>query len=286
MPIVDFDRLLKYINTLIVIALAAALSLVYWYGYRPLPKTSGTVETYVSRNATVTRDGLGTPHIAADSLEDLLFAQGYATAQDRLWQMDSLRRLAGGELAEIVGRNAIDSDREARTLRMRHFAEEAARGMPTGDRAAMAAYTRGVNAFIETHRDKLPVEFTMLGYQPRPWTVVDCALIGFQMFRTLTTSWRDDLLKRNMLNSGDAAKVSFLFPPRTGREAQPGSNAWAIAGRLTASGKPILANDMHLEFSMPGIWYMAHLLAPGLNVAGVSLPGAPGLIVGQNERIA
>src|SRR5437763_919841 len=157
-------------------------------------------------------------------------------------------RLPGGQQANFRGREKsvrpeddekkVDSDREARALRMRHFAEEAARGMPTGDRAAMAAYTRGVNAFIETHRDKLPVEFTMLGYQPRPCTVADCALIGFQMFRTLTTSWRDDLLKRNMLNSGDAAKVSFLFPPRTGREAQPGSNAWAIAGRLTASGKP------------------------------------------------
>src|SRR5437868_362061 len=139
MPIVPFDRLLKYINTLIAVLLAASLAFVYWYGYRPLPKTSGTIETYVSRNVTVARDGLGTPHITAESLEDALFAQGYVTAQDRLWQMDSLRRLAGGELAEIVGRPALDSDREARSLRMRRFAEVAAHTMPPQDRAALAA---------------------------------------------------------------------------------------------------------------------------------------------------
>ncbi len=281
-----FDRLLKYINTAIALALLSAIVAGYWYVYRPLPATSGSVEAFVDHDVTITRDGLGTPHIAAASLEDALFAQGYATAQDRLWQMDSLRRLASGELAEVVGTVVLESDRESRGLRLRHLAEDAQGSMPAADRAAMAAYARGVNAFIETHRDKLPLEFTLLGYQPRPWTVADCTLIGFHMFRTLTTTWRDEVIKRNMLARGDAAKVDFLFPPRTGSEVQPGSNAWAVAGRLTASGKPILANDMHLEYSLPGIWYMAHLQAPGLNVAGVSLPGTPGVIVGHNERIA
>jgi penicillin amidase len=280
------DRILKFVNTLIAIAVVAACALTYWYVYRPLPKTSGAIATFVSRNVTVTRDNLGEPHIAAESLDDALFAQGYVTAQDRLWQMDSLRRLAAGELAEIVGAPAIESDRDARELRMRRLSEGAVRTMPTADRAAMAAYTRGVNAFIETHRGNLPIEFTLIGYQPRPWTVADCALVGFQMFRTLTTTWKDEILKGNMLAQGDAAKVNILFPVRTGGETQPGSNAWAIAGRLTASGKPILANDMHLEFGLPGIWYMAHLQAPGWNVAGVTLPGTPGIIVGHNDRIA
>src|SRR5262249_30658341 len=132
--------------------------------------TSGTVQAFVDGAITVARDGLGTPHIAAGSLEDALFAQGYATAQDRLWQMDSLRRLAAGELAEVVGATALESDREARNLRLRHLAEDAQRTMPASDRAAMAAYARGVNAFIETQRNKLPLEFTLLGYQPRPWS--------------------------------------------------------------------------------------------------------------------
>jgi len=286
MPDVYLDRLLKYINTLIAIALVAALAIIYWYVYRPLPQTSGEIITFVNRAVTVTRDGLGEPHIQAESLEDALFAQGYVTAQDRLWQMDSLRRLASGELAEIIGPSVVETDRESRELHMRRISEDAVRTMPPEDRAAMAAYVRGVNAFLETHRSNLPIEFTLLGYQPRPWSVSDCALIGLQMFRTLTTTWRDEVLKRNMLAQGDAAKVNFLFPVRTGGESQPGSNAWAVAGRLTASGKPLLASDMHLEYSLPGIWYMAHLQAPGYNVAGVSLPGTPGIIVGHNDRIA
>jgi penicillin amidase len=200
--------------------------------------------------------------------------------------MDSLRRLAGGELAEIVGSAALESDKDARSLRMRHLAEDAVHTMPAVDRSALAAYARGVNAFIETHLNTLPIEFTLLGYQPRPWTLADSALLGFHMFRTLTTTWKDELLKRAMLLQGDPAKVNFLFPVRTGSEAQPGSNAWSLAGRLTASGKPILANDMHLEYSDPGIWYMTQLQAPGWNVAGVSLPGAPGVVVGHNDRIA
>lgn len=286
MPSVYLDRLLKYINTLIAAAIAFALGLTYWYAYRPLPTVSGSVRTLVTRPATIARDALGVPHIQAESIEDALFAQGYATAQDRLWQMDSLRRLAGGELAEIVGPVALESDKEARLLRMRHIAEDAVSTMPAPDRAAMEAYARGVNAFMEAHRGVLPIEFTLLGYQPRPWTVADSTLLGLHMFRTLTTTWKDEILKRAMLARGDADKVNFLFPVRTGSEAQPGSNAWAIAGRLTASGKPILANDMHLEYSEPGIWYMTHLQAPGWNVSGVSLPGTPGVIVGHNDRIA
>jgi penicillin amidase len=283
---VYLDRLLKYINTLIAVAIALVLATVYWYAYRPLPKASGSVATLVSRPVTIARDSLGTPHITAESLDDALFAQGYAVAQDRLFQMDSLRRLASGELAEIVGPSALDLDKDARSLRLRHLAESSVATMPAADRASMAAYARGVNAFIETHRDNLPLEFTLLGYQPRPWSVADSALVGFQMFRTLTTTWRDEILKRAMLVSGDAAKVNYVFPIRTGSEVPPGSNAWAISGRLTASGKPILANDMHLEYSLPSIWYMAHLQAPGWNVAGVSLPGAPGIVVGHNDRIA
>src|SRR3954470_15598327 len=144
MPIVYFDRLLKYINTLIALALIIGAAATFWYVYRPLPQTSGTIETMVEREVSITRDGLGVPHIAAASLDDALFAQGYATAQDRLWQMDSLRRLAGGELAEIIGPALLDSDRESRGLRLRHLAEDAQRTMAAADRAGMAAYTRGV----------------------------------------------------------------------------------------------------------------------------------------------
>jgi penicillin amidase len=150
----------------------------------------------------------------------------------------------------------------------------------------MAAYARGVNEFIATHRRSLPLEFTLLGYQPRPWSVVDSLLICLYMYRDLTTTWRDEMVKQQMLAKGDKSKVEFLFPVAAEAGAQPGSNAWAIAGSRTASGKPLLSNDMHLEYSLPGLWYMAHLQAPDLDVSGVALPGLPGITVGHNRRIA
>ena len=279
-------RIVKYVNVAILIALAAALVLVYWFAWRPLPQRSGTIEAPVARPVSVAFDALGEPHIQAASEEDALVVQGYVTAQDRLFQMDALRRLSAGDLAEILGPTFLESDRESRRLRLRRAAEAAYLNLPPADRALMAAYTRGVNAFIASHRNALPVEFTLLGYQPRPWSVVDCILISLHMFRTLTTTWRNELLKRDMLRSGDPKKVDVLFPVRAGTEVQPGSNAWALAGSRTASGKPLLSNDPHLEYSLPGIWYMVHLQAAGLNVAGVALPGLPGVIIGHNARIA
>ena len=279
-------RAIKYVNFAILFVIAAALVLVYWYGWRPLPQRSGRIAAPVSEAASVAFDSLGEPHIRAATQEDALVAQGYVTAQDRLFQMDALRRLTAGDLAEILGPQLLDSDREARRLRLRRVAEAAYLNLAPGDRAAFAAYARGVNAFISTHLSNLPIEFTLLSYQPRPWSAVDSLLICLQMFRTLTTTWRNDLIKRDMMQVGDPKKVDFLFPPRAGNEVQPGSNAWAVAGSHTASGKPLLSNDMHLEYALPGIWYMTHLQAPGMNVSGVALPGAPGIIVGHNQRIA
>jgi penicillin amidase len=281
-----FARAVKYVNSAIALLLAAALGIVYWYIWRPLPQRSGNIEASVSSPVSVTFDTLGVPHIRAANLDDALYVQGYVTAQDRLFQLDALRRLDGGDLAEILGPSGLDSDREARRLRLRRIAEDAYVTLPPGERAAFAAYARGVNAYISTHLHNLPLEFTLLGYQPRPWSVVDSLLICLHMFRSLTTTWRDELIKRNMLADGDPQKVNFLFPMRSGLDVQPGSNAWALAGSHTASGKPLLSNDMHLEYSVPGIWYMAHLQAPGLDVSGVTLPGTPGVIVGHNQRIA
>jgi penicillin amidase len=169
---------------------------------------------------------------------------------------------------------------------MRRIAENAYVTLPDGDRAAMAAYSRGVNAFIASHLDRLPLEFTLLGYQPRPWSVVDTLLVCLNMFRDLTGTWRTDLVRRGMLANGESDKVHFLFPTRAGADVQPGSNAWALAGTHTATGKPLLSNDPHLDFALPGVWYMNHIEAPGMDVSGVSLAGIPGVIIGHNRRIA
>lgn len=279
-------RALKLVNISIAIAVVAALAILYWFAWRPLPQRSGDVAAPVGAATSVSFDTLGEPHIRAASLDDAFFTQGYVTAQDRLWQMDALRRFAAGDLAEIFGPNLLESDREARGMRLRRIAEDAYSTLPAADRAAFAAYTRGVNFFIATHLSNLPIEFTLLRYQPRPWSVVDCTLICLHMFRDLTTTWRDELIKRNLLAAGDPAKVDYLFPVRSGTEPLPGSNAWAIAGSHTASGKPLLSNDPHLGYTLPGIWLMAHLQAPGLDVAGVALPGVPGVVIGHNQRIA
>jgi penicillin amidase len=262
------------------------LAAVYWFAVRPLPQTSGSVTAPVSQRVTIPRDALGVPHITAANDDDVLFAQGYAAAQDRLWQMDLLRRAAAGEMAEIFGPAALENDQEMRRLRIRRLAEAASTTLPPADRAALAAYARGVNHFIDTHLQRLPIEFRLLGYQPRPWRVADSLIVGLYLFRMLTTSWRDEIVKEAMLAGGDPSKVRQLFPVRAGREAPPGSNAWAIAGSLTASGRPILAGDMHLEATLPSIWLLTHLDAPGLRVAGISAPGLPGIIAGHNDRFA
>ncbi len=281
-----FARTVRYANYSIALLLAGAGALAFWFGWRPLPKYSGTIQAAVSQPVTVRFDALGVPHIRAASLEDALFVQGYVTAQDRLFQMDLLRRFNSGELAEVFGPAALEADREARRLRLRRIAEDAYPRLAPADRAMLAAYTRGVNALLFSRLDNLPVEFRLAGYQPRPWSVIDSLLICLNMFRDLSTTWRDEVVKSTMLAAGNTAKVNYLFPIRSGAEPQPGSNSWAIAGSRTASGKPLLSNDMHLSMSLPGIWYMAHLQAPGLDVSGVSLPGAPGIIVGHNQRIA
>jgi len=274
------------INLSIAVLLLALLTAMYWFAWRPLAQTTGEITAPIHAQAKVARDALGVPHITAETWEDAIFLQGYVTAQDRMWQMDALRRLAAGELAEVVGPQAVPSDQDSRRLRLGRVAEEAEQTMPAADRAVLAAYARGVNFYLETHHHNLPLEFKLLNYDPRPWRIRDSILAGLHMYRTLTNSWREEILKLHMLQSGDRAKVELLFPFRSGGEAQPGSNAWAVSGERSTTGKPILANDPHLDFSIPAVWYMVHLHAGDLNVTGVSLPGVPAIIVGHNERIA
>ena len=286
------NRLLYYLNWFIGLVLLVLIGTVYWFVFRVLPQTSGVIDAPVMANLTITRDESGVPHIKAASIEDALFGQGYAHAQDRLWQMDALRRLAAGELSEIVGKAALSSDIESRRLRMRRIAESTYGAMSPADRAGIAAYARGVNFFIETHQKELPLEFSLLDYQPRPWSGVDTLLAGLQMYRDMTSTLKDDATKAALLARGDRAKVEYLFSPRSGSEfspgdtEHPGSNAFALSGKWTSSGKPLLASDPHLSWGLPSPWYLNDLQAPGFHVSGSSLPGVPCVIIGHNERIA
>ncbi len=297
-----FERSIKYINFFILALLLGVLGLVGWYGWRTLPTVNGSVEAPIAAAGKILRDALGTPHIAAASLDDAIFLQGYATAQDRLWQMDAMRRSTAGELAEIAGKALLPLDVQARRIGYARTARVQAERLRPEDRAVLAAYARGVNFFIDTHRDKLPPEFAILGYEPRPWSIADSLLVGLRMAAELTTTWEMDLNKERMAREvaatfpemGEAqlrALVDGLFPTRAGNEVLAGSNAWVLSGARTESGKPLLANDTHLGVQFPSAWTMVHLKAPmpdgaSLDVAGFTLPGIPAVIIGHNRRIA
>ena len=179
-------RAVLAIILLVLLAAAGALAWAWWIAHSALPQVDGAVAVPgLSAKVRVIRDEQGVPTIEAATPEDLFVAQGYVTAQDRLWQMDIVRRAAAGELSEIAGESTLKLDREQRILGLRVAAETAERNITTRDRAYFDAYTRGVNAFIESHRDRLPLEFRLLKYQPRPWTVTDSLLVVARMVEDL-----------------------------------------------------------------------------------------------------
>jgi penicillin G amidase len=290
---------------------------------------------------TVRRDAHGVPHIEAATQDDLFVAQGYVTAQDRLWQMDASRRKANGELAEILGSSLLRIDKAQRVQQFRLTARRIYAKLPTADRTRLDDYARGVNLFIDQHQDSLPAEFRLLHYRPQPWSGVDSLSIGMNMVQILDTEWDAKLVREeisadlhNPKLEGDLYPVgSWRDHPPTGElidwsqphpapsgtsddddddrsqasnapshedlenlrailglptcaNCTPGSNSWVIAGAHTASGKPLLSNDMHLPLNEPNIWFMADLSAPGFHAAGVTLPGFPFVIAGHNEHVA
>ena len=279
--------LLRAVNLSIAVLLLALLGAVYWYVWRPLPETSGNITAPIHGPATIARDSLGVPHIKASSWEDAVFLQGFAMAQDRMWQMDATRRLAGGDLAEVAG--ACGGGRRSRRAALAHgsYRRRAGTKHDARRREPFSPRTRAASMLSWRHiadgcLRNLRCSTTSLdrgGYatlfSPR------CRSIA-----NLTSSWRDDLAKYHLAQTADPQRVSYLYPLRTGGEVQPGSNAWVVSGAHTASGKPILANDPHLNWTMPSTWYQVHLTAPDLDVVGMTLPGVPAVIIGHNQYIA
>lgn len=351
-------RLVLFLLALVVLAGAGASLYVYNVMRAALPQLDGSLAVSgLHAPVAVIRDAQGVPHISAASLEDLFFAQGYVTAQDRLWQMDLTRRYAAGETSEILpqpsgaengrsrnnGRAAttvswLEHDKRQRILRLKSIAYKVAGKLPARDRAFFEAYTRGINAYIEQHHDNLPVEFRVLRYTPKPWTVGDSVLVGLGMSQLLNvqygmeywrekigarlspelmadlypaSSWRDrppasaaqdgaptlsvpepapqdPALQTNQERSDarGAVRPNQHESDRDCEACVPGSNNWVVSGAHTVSGKPLLSNDMHLGHQLPGVWYEVQLHSGDFNVAGVSLPGLPFVVVGHNQRIA
>ncbi len=383
-------RVALFLIVLIALAVTAGLAWLRSMTRAALPVLDGDVHiSGLSAPVTVRRDTHGVPHIEAATQDDMFLAQGYVTAQDRLWQMDLYRRNANGELAEILGTALVRHDRAQRVFGFSRLARQIYARLAPDERRRMDDYARGVNLFIAQHPDSLPPEFRLLMYRPQPWTGADCVSIGMMMVDMLDTHWDVKLARERIAAKLNDPKLeSDLYPvgswrdrpptgevidltqPRpapppsnddededrtqtelgpgvtdsrarfrnldsssrnhsvilseedraTARSSQskdlrfalpdssndlvdlqhlravlgrpdcdgcaPGSNNWVISGKHTASGKPLLSNDMHLQLTEPNIWYMADLRAPGFHAAGVTLPGLPFVIAGHNEHVA
>lgn len=275
---------------------------------------------------TVVYDSLFIPHIFAQNDEDLYRMQGYITARHRLWQMEFQVFAAMGRISEIIGDAALDYDRGQRRIGMTYGAEHALRVIEQDPQwlNLLSAYTAGVNAYInQLSYEDLPLEYKLIDYWPEPWTNLKSAAVIMNLNRTLSFSEKDvemtnalrlfgkelvDLLYPDFENVGDPivnSPESWKFPPvsidsfppavpeefiglldRYRSDPKVGSNNWAVSGSKSATGSPILANDMHLDLSLPSLWFIVHLNAPGVNVMGVSTPGGPGVVVGFNDSIA
>ena len=300
---------------LLVVAVLVVAGLGVYVIRRPFPTISGTVKIQGLRGQVeVIRDRWGVPHVFAASTHDLFFAQGYVHAQDRLWQMEFNRRAASGRLSEIFGAVTLDTDRFLRVIGLRRAAEAEWTTMDAETRAVFDAYAAGVNAFVAQHAGNLPVEFALLRFRPQPWTPVDSLAFAKLMAWRLSGNWESELLRAHFVSRFGEEGARVLMPPYpedspiivpaeanyqawnqdallrlvdlSARIPGRGSNNWVVSGGRTATGRPILANDPHLEALMPSIWYEMHLSGGPVNVIGVTFPGTPAVIIGHNNSIA
>jgi penicillin amidase len=365
-------RLKRILVGLVVVLLVVAVALVGLLAVltgRALPEVSGTARVPgLTGSVTVVRDAAGIAHITADSPGDLFFAQGYVHAGERMWQMEVWRHISAGRLSELFGESQLDTDRFIRTLGWRIAAQRDLEAASAPTRAVLAAYTAGVNAWLDGHRDSLGLAFLAAGVTPEPWTDLDSVAWGKVQAWNLGGNFDSEVF-RYLADAalGDPARTDELLPAyrdaapvitpsglvgsggagadvtgtRTASAAAPGiartsratmagldpeaaaawrtvaslgdralalagfdgaeglasdhgigSNNWVIAPGRSLSGGALLANDPHLGISMPSIWYMngLHCRAVGeacpYDVAGVSFPGIPGIVLGHNARIA
>ncbi len=298
------------------------------------PRTHGRIAGLQLENEVeVARDRWGIPHITARSMHDLLYAQGYVHAQDRLWQMETLRRLSQGKLSEIAGERAVPLDWFSRMIGLPAMKGRVVAAMSDEERGYCQAYADGVNACVRAMGRRLPLEFSSIKLTPAPWRAEDCASsLPYIAFTQMFWPWAEKLLAVARAGRVTEEEWNDMYPSYPGAQlphddwfdrapglkfgaihpcalafhggltgahaasellrsilgaAQPGSgsNNWTVAEG--EDGHPILANDPHLGPSLPSVWYFCHLRVPGiLNSAGTSIAGAPGIIVGRNERVA
>lgn len=312
----------------IVLGLAAVLALVAAvagiYVWRSVPAdTAQYAFASPLGETTISIDTDGIPTIEAKSERDLAFAVGFMHARDRLWQLEMHRRIGRGELAEILGSRALETDKFLRTLGVHRAARAQLERLPAETRALLQAYANGVNSYVRDAMTVRPPEFVILGVQPGKWEPAETVAWGVMMAYDLSGNWSNELLRLQLTAKMPVSRIDELLPPQPGDKLPPhgdyaalyksldvlpptavttatadnllflsagtegiGSNNWVVNGSRTVSGKPLLANDPHLSLAAPAIWYFTRQKAPGIEVTGATLPGAPSVILGRTRGAA
>lgn len=307
----------RILLALVALAVLAAVA-AFMYMRSLKPQLTGELNLQGLQNEVeVLFDAYGIPHIYAQTMEDAYFALGYVHAQDRLFQMEMLRRAAGGRLAEILGEDLVPVDKFFRILGLNHFAKEHAAKFLSTDTAdfqrAALAYQHGVNQYIKT--GKTPIEFTIIGIPRQEFSPEDIYLaVGFMSFgfaegfhadpvlEKIKTEWGENYLAMLAVQTpADAVQIKNFNGPVKSTSGNKliaaisraieqipvplwqGSNGWAVAAEKSESGYPILANDTHIGYSQPAVWYEAHLEYPGFSFYGHHLAGIPFGLLGNNR---
>jgi penicillin G amidase len=304
----------RLLGAILTVALIVVGAVLLWLVTTVPPRDTTLRLAGLTAPVTIEMDRFGIPTITALNERDAAFALGYLHAQNRLFQMDLMRRAGAGRLSAWFGKAALPTDEFMRTLGLYRLAKAEFHTLPPQGRAIVVAYADGVNAWLAHRRVALPAAYYLLGVRPAPWQPADTLVWGKLMALELAGNFRGELFRARLLQHLPAADIPVLYPaypkkaPTAWGEvaallkgmplgriyaALPrfvgpifDSNNWVVDGRHTASGKPMLANDPHLGLEAPGVWYLAHIKTPDLDIAGVTAPGDPYVVIGHNAHIA
>jgi penicillin amidase len=295
-----------------ILALAIVAVIGLW---KSLPHTGGQLNvTGLRAPVSVARDEKSIPDIRASNDHDAYFALGFVHAQDRLWQMEMTRRTGAGRLSEVLGEPSLSSDITMRRLGLYDNAKKILQGLDQSSRAVLQAYVNGVNAGA-TALSVLPVQFHLVGMRPEPWRAEDSLVMMQMMAWQLSSNLGAEIQRLLLIQNYGIATANTLMPGGPSELAAAvagvgagevkkytgigyessifgdprktiGSNGWAVSGKHTASGLPILANDPHLSTPIPSLWYLANIKGDTLDVAGATMPGLPFVLIGCNPDIA
>ena len=287
----------------IFVFLIGFVCFLFLHFYLSKPKIEGNlVFRDLKKQVRIVTDEWGVPHIFAENEEDLYFAAGFIHAKERMWQMDLTRRAGSGRLSEILGKAALDQDKILRNFGLREATLKDYSLLSTRMKDLLLIYSRGVNSWMKRQKFRWPPEYILLRCRPEPWTPLDSLAIKQVMALRLCVDHASEAVRGNLVQRLGLEKaleileedIAALPPELTDLSSLSmnwtaefqGSNNWVISGAKTNSGKPLLANDPHLEISVPSVWFEIHLKSPTIDVAGISFPGAPFVMIGHNDYIA